>query len=205
MEINSLNSISTSACRASGKAKLTAATPPPPPPPVSHPHSHHWFRELRWCLIDASTALSRSLCFCFHAHNKPISSLNYGEQASAQEEEMVPPTGFLPTGLLFSCCTSDLHLHLHLAVSPPTHQGAEPCFCGIEAGVGFCELRQFCAQNCLLDFWVEGGWFELEEDAEGSVPSMEPVRCAFGPQGLARGEIGVVEFCEERICFFQVG
>jgi len=125
------------------------------------------------------------------------------------QEELLPPTPSLsPLIHLPPSPFPSTFLQLLIAAAPPPRPTSRraPAFCGVQAP-GEWRVDHRGAANRLLDLGLGGRRREFEADAEGSVPSVEPLRGALGPRGLGVGEVGARGFrdqgaalCEIRKC-----
>lgn len=116
----------------------------------------------------------------FHANIDPAPSPlpNHG----THQEQLLPPTHPLSPLLHLPppplpCCFLQL---LIAAPPPPRSSRGTATFRGVQAQ-GECRIDEGGAANRLPDIGLGGRRGEFEKDAEGSVPSVEPLRGALGP------------------------
>lgn len=122
------------------------------------------------------------------------------KQAAAEEEEVVSRTGLRSSIVHLTRLPHCFHFlqRLRAAVPPDPCQEPAPALRGIEDGGVRGEFEGFSSEAGVLNLRLNRRWEEPEEDAQGAVPSAEPVRGAPGPGGLAGGAAGAGGLCEER-------
>ncbi|WVZ21485.1 hypothetical protein V8G54_008807 [Vigna mungo] len=167
-------------------------------------HSHH-NHHCKGLATKNLVACFSNLFFATHPLGAFHATRHGTQQAPQQHQEhqLLPPAH--PLIHLPPSPFPSRFLHLLLPTPPPSRPSpaGEAAFRGVEAQ-GESHIDKRGAANRIPDLGVGGRRGEFEEDAEGSVPSMEPLRGALGPGGLGKGEVGAREFRDQRASLCEI-